>query len=111
MKKLSVRRAGWVPAGVVAALLAACSSTPLPPPEPPPVVVAPPAAEPPPVVEEPKPSRVSAASSPRAYRRDAAGHLYELHRDRIWKGRMPPLLYAIGVLQVEVDRQGQVREV
>jgi periplasmic protein TonB len=51
----------------------------------------------------------SDASTPRAYRVDAATHLYGLNRDRIWKGRLPPLLYAIGVLQVEVDGRGSVR--
>lgn len=110
MKKLSLRGAGWLVAGSTAALLAACTSTPPEPEPPPPVVVTPPPAEPPPVAE-PAPRAVSSASTPRAYRRDAAGHLYALHPDRIWKGRMPPLLYAIGVLQVEVDRQGQVRNV
>ncbi|MDB5882498.1 MAG: hypothetical protein JWP43_2376 [Ramlibacter sp.] len=54
---------------------------------------------------------VSNAANPRAYRRDAATHLYGLHRDRIYKGRMPPLLYAVGVLQVEVDGRGNVRNV
>jgi len=49
------------------------------------------------------------ATSPRAYRADAAEHIYALNQDRIWKGRMPPLLYAIGVLQVEVDARGNVR--
>ena len=29
---------------------------------------------------------------------------------RIYKGRMPPLLYAIGVLQVEVDGRGEVKK-
>ncbi len=109
MKKSTLRIAGWLVAGGTAALLAACTSTPLPPEPPPPVVVIPPPAEPPPVVEETPKGAVSSASTPRAYRRDAAGHLYALHRERIWKGRMPPLLYAIGVIQVEVDRDGQVR--
>jgi protein TonB len=54
---------------------------------------------------------VSNASSPRAYRTDAAAHIYGLNRERIYKGRMPPLLYAIGVLQVEVDGRGNVREI
>ncbi|HYD77802.1 hypothetical protein [Ramlibacter sp.] len=110
MKKLSLRGAGWLVAGGTAALLAACTSTPPEPEPPPPVVVTPPPAEPPPVAE-PEPRAVSSASTPRAYRRDAASHLYSLHQDRIWKGRMPPLLYAIGVLQVEVDRQGQVGKI
>jgi hypothetical protein len=55
------------------------------------------------------PIRTSSAANPRAYRQDAATHLYGLNRERIYKGRMPPLLYAIGVLQVEVDGRGAVR--
>jgi periplasmic protein TonB len=51
----------------------------------------------------------SGASTPRAYRSDAATHLYGLNQERIWKGRLPPMLYAIGVLQVEVDGRGNVR--
>ena len=103
-------RALWAPAAAAASLLVACTST-APPPEPP-AVVAPPVVEaPPPVLEEPPPALTSPATNPRAYRKDAAAHLYGLHRDRIYKGRMPPLLYAVGVLQVEVDRQGQVHNV
>ncbi len=100
-------------AACTAAVLAGCTSVPLPPPEaPPPVVVAPPAEPAPAVVEAPAPARrLSTADSPRAYRRDAAGHLYAQNPDRIWKGRMPPLLYAVGVLQVEVGRDGQVERV
>ena len=51
----------------------------------------------------------SNASNPRAYRADAAQHIYALNSSRIWKGRLPPLLYAVGVLQVEVDGKGYVR--
>ncbi len=54
-------------------------------------------------------TRSSSAATARAYRSDAATHLYGLNRERIYKGRMPPLLYAIGVLQVEVDARGNVR--
>jgi periplasmic protein TonB len=53
-------------------------------------------------------ARSSSASSPRAYREDGASHLYGLNADRIYKGKMPPLLYAIGVLNVEIDRTGKV---
>ena len=53
--------------------------------------------------------KASYAANPRAYRADAAQHIYALNEARIWKGRLPPLLYAIGTLQVEVDGQGQVR--
>ena len=108
-----------------AAVLAACSSTSPPPaaqaPEtrapapvaaPAPVVQAPPIVAAAPRTAQPAPGMViktSNAINPRAYRTDAASHIYGMNRDRIYKGRMPPLLYAIGVLQVEVDGGGQVR--
>ncbi|MDI9234262.1 hypothetical protein [Limnohabitans lacus] len=47
--------------------------------------------------------------TPKEYRKDAAGHLYVLNKDRIFKGRMPPMLKAVGVLDVDIDRQGQVK--
>ena len=50
----------------------------------------------------------SGARTPREYRKDAAGHLYQLNAERIYKGRLPPMLYAIGTLEVEVDRRGNV---
>ncbi len=50
----------------------------------------------------------SQAKTPREYRKDAASHLYGKNQDRIYHGKMPPLLYAIGVLQVEVDAKGSV---
>ncbi|MCF8160294.1 MAG: hypothetical protein K9J76_06305 [Polaromonas sp.] len=56
----------------------------------------------------PLPSYVSNAVTPRAYRHDAASHLYERNLQRIYRGKMPPLLYAVGVLQVEVDDKGHV---
>ncbi len=48
------------------------------------------------------------AVSPRDYRRDAARHLYQLNQHRIYSGRLPPHLYAIGVLEVEINARGQV---
>jgi periplasmic protein TonB len=92
-------------AALVAAFLAACTSTPVPPPAPAPA----PAVQPPAQVEV-SPAHKSAAQTPKAYRSDAATHLYGLNKERIYKGRMPPLLYAIGVLQVEVDSRGNVRD-
>jgi hypothetical protein len=96
----------------VSALLAGCeSNVPLKPaPAPAPVAVAP--AAPQVILEAPPQARMvktSYATSPRAYRADAAQHIYALNESRIWKGKLPPLLYAIGTLQVEVDGQGKVR--
>lgn len=53
-------------------------------------------------------ARSSPALTPRAYRQSGASHLYGLHADRIYKGRMPPLLYAVGVLNVEINQVGVV---
>lgn len=55
-----------------------------------------------------KPAAPSGANNPRAYRLDAASHLYSRNANRIYKGKLPPLLYAIGVLDVELDRNGRV---
>lgn len=43
-----------------------------------------------------------------AYRREAATHLYRKYPDRIFRGKLPPLLYAIGVLEVELNQGGRV---
>ncbi len=50
----------------------------------------------------------SDAATARAYRKDAARHLYSLNLGKVYRGRLPPLLYAVGVLQVQIDRQGRV---
>jgi hypothetical protein len=55
------------------------------------------------------PWRVASATTPEAYRQDGALHLYDAYRDRIFKGKMPPLLYAVGVLNVAIDGRGAVR--
>ncbi len=101
-------RARRLAASAVAALLAACTSTPLPPEPPLPPVAPQPALPPVEVTPPPPPAQVSQAKTPREYRRDAASHVYGKNAGRIYRGKMPPLLYAIGVLQVELDQQGQV---
>ena len=114
---LPKRPAPIAAAALTAALLAACSTAlrPPPPPAPPPAAIplpvpAPPVATAPPLVVAPaaEPVPVSAAATALAYRRDAASHLYARNQERIYKGMMQPLLYAIGVLDVDIDRQGQV---
>lgn len=44
-----------------------------------------------------------------SYRKQAAQHLYERNSGRIYQGMLPPMLYAIGVLQVQLDGQGRVK--
>ncbi len=92
----------------VAALIAGCASTP-----PPTEVVAPPAPTPaePPVAPLPALTNVSNALTPREYRRDAAAHLYAKNVRRIYAGKLPPLLYAVAVLQVDLDGRGNVTDI
>ena len=113
MKKSIARRlmvlAGLVGASGVAAWLAGCQSAPGGPPLPteaptPQAGGTAPAPAPSPITS----IRTSSAATPKAYREDAATHLYGLNRDRIYKGKLPPLLYAIGVLEVNLNEQGKV---
>jgi len=114
MKHIDSNRIWLILATAIAGLIvAACQTAPTPPPAAPrapaaPVVVAPPAA---PVAAAPAAAPlgpVSNAGTPKDYRRDAAGHLYRLNGNRVYKGKMPPLLYAVGVLNVEIDSRGNV---
>jgi protein TonB len=112
MQRFIATRHTTLAAIAVAALLAACGSPPSAPPAP---------AAPAPVVRapvEPKSASqvelygpASVAASAKAYRKDAASHIYAMNSNRIYKGRMPPLLYAVGVLQVDIDQRGQVQNV
>lgn len=56
-------------------------------------------------------ARPSTAADAKAYRKDAAAHIYANYSTRIYKGKLPPLLYAIGVLEVDVDAQGRVGKI
>ena len=64
-----------------------------------------------PLPKEAPPTYVSQAPTPREYRRDAASHLYKKLNSRIYQGKMPPLLQAVGVLQVDIGPRGEVTEV
>ena len=61
-----------------------------------------------PATRTPPVSPPSGARNPKDYRKDAAQHLYGLNTQRIFKGKLPPQLYAIGVLEVNIDRAGRV---
>ena len=106
----------------VAALLAACG-TPVavrhaPPPPPPPA----PASAPAPVVVVPpvepvavvavapwRTGSATTATTAREYRRYGATHIYAQNSHRVYKGKLPPMLYAVGVLNVDIDAAGQVQ--
>jgi len=59
-----------------------------------------------------RPTRIiSAAADARAYRMDAARHIYAAYSPRIYKGRLPPLIHAVVVVETTVDASGQPRHV
>jgi TonB family protein len=53
----------------------------------------------------------SAAESHTDYRQDAAKHLYATYPMRVYKGRMPPMLYGVAIIETEVDADGTVIDV
>jgi hypothetical protein len=95
------------------ALIAGCAS--VPPPEvaavPPPLPLPSPVVQPEVQAPAAPVGKISKAKTPRDYRRDAAAHLYAKNVGRIYSGKMPPLLYAVGVLQVDVDGHGNVTDI
>jgi hypothetical protein len=87
----------------VVAVTTAC----VPPPPPPPPL---PKMAPPPPTQLPAPAsgKTSSATTPLAYRKDAAAHLYSVNGQRVLKGKLPANLYAVGVLQLEVGVRGDI---
>jgi hypothetical protein len=55
--------------------------------------------------------KVSLANDPLSYRTDAARHIYETYAANIYKGMLPPLVHAIVVVETELDRFGNVRDI
>ena len=53
----------------------------------------------------------SQAESDKDYRGDAARHLYAVYPLRVYKGRMPPLLYGVAIIETEIDATGAVIDV
>lgn len=52
--------------------------------------------------------RASATEVEQEYRIDASKHLYACYPMRIYKGKLPPLLYGVMMIEVELDPQGNV---
>jgi periplasmic protein TonB len=105
MKQPNERHNFWITAAVLlgaAALVAGCSAPPSAP-----GTSSPQALQVVPGKLRPL-SQISAADTQLAYRHDAATHLYDMNSDRIYKGILPMFLYAVAVLQVEVDSRGQL---
>lgn len=99
----------------IAVLVAGCASPPpprpaqAPAPQPPETQAQRPA--PAPTVRVTPAHPTSVAQTPRDYRRDAASHIYTRNTERIYSGKLPPLLYAVGVLQVDIDNRGMVTDI
>jgi len=55
--------------------------------------------------------RVSNAADPKSYRVDAARHIYAAYAPRIYKGRLPPLIHGVVVVETTVDASGYPRHV
>jgi hypothetical protein len=57
------------------------------------------------------PPPASVAEHEKQYRVEAARHVYAAYPARIYKGRLPPLLYSVMVVETEIDAMGQVADV
>jgi len=57
------------------------------------------------------PPPASVAEHEKQYRVEAARHVYAAYPARIYKGRLPPLLYSVMVVETEIDAMGQVANV
>jgi periplasmic protein TonB len=55
--------------------------------------------------------KVSMAADAKSYRKDGARHLYAAYKDQVYKGKLPPLIHAIVVVEVELDAAGNVIDV
>jgi protein TonB len=56
-------------------------------------------------------ANVSTAETAKAYRMDAARHIYAAYPEKIYKGKLPPLVHAIVVLEMDLDANGQLKSI
>ena len=59
----------------------------------------------------PAPPGPSAAEDERSYRADAARHVYQAYASRIFRGKLPPMMYAVMITDTEIDGDGAVRSI
>jgi hypothetical protein len=57
------------------------------------------------------PPRPSAAEIEQEYRIDSARHIYAAYPMRVYRGKLPPLLYGVMMVETELDATGQVLSV
>jgi periplasmic protein TonB len=65
----------------------------------------------PPPAQKPKAHAPSAAATAQAYKKDGAKHIYAAYAKQIHKGKMPPLLYGIAIIETTIGPQGEVQDV
>lgn len=63
-----------------------------------------------PAAQKPK-AATSAATSAQAYKKDGAKHLYAAYSKHIHKGKLPPLLYGVAIIETTIGPQGEVQDV
>ena len=54
------------------------------------------------------PPAATAAEDEKAFRLDAARHIYACYPMRVFRGRLPPLLYGVMMVETEIDAGGNV---
>ena len=93
-----------------ALLLSACSALKSSAPPERPSSASPVSQEAPPPADEVAPVRLITAQTPavRAYRKIGARHIYNTYPKRIYKGKIPPLVYAVVVAETDIDSNGNV---
>jgi periplasmic protein TonB len=64
-----------------------------------------------PAAQAQKAPATSAAASAQAYKKDGAKHLCSAYAKHIHKGKMPPLLYGIAIIETTIGPQGEVQDV
>jgi hypothetical protein len=57
------------------------------------------------------PPRESQAEIEKEYRIDGAKHLYAAYDSRVYRGKLPPLLFSVMIVETEIDARGQVTNV
>lgn len=57
------------------------------------------------------PARNSESETIMDYRVDAASHLYRTYREKLFHGKMPPLIHAIGVIEFTINEDGSLESV
>jgi len=53
----------------------------------------------------------SGAETPQEYKKDFARHIYKAYPMRIYRGKLPPLMYSVMMTETQIDAQGMVVDV